>query len=276
MSRNSLIRWCLLAALTISQMGLKAKAIDIVISSFEPAPTTENGFVQIQAGDKASNQFTLTNNLDPTGNSIDRIQILYDIDTPLSYLDKVKVSINKEVIVQSGSNLVPEPGAIVQVPNPPSSGPLVNLVFDKIVETGTVTLDNKDYLLVSYDLDGSPTQIFPPGPLSGPVNYWLVVSNENSDGNVSWAKTKTTDPIYNNANPLLASASISPNTLNFNQGAWQHPGGGGGDGNQIMLFALVHAPEPSTYVLGSVMTGVLAMVGRSKARRGKPALKPVA
>lgn len=269
-------RWCFTVALWICQFGLQTRAIDIVISSFDPAPKTENGFVQIKSGDKASNQFSLTNKLNPTGNSIDRIQILYDIDTPLSYLNKVKVSINEEVIVQSGSNLVSEPGAIVQVPNPPPGGPLVNLVFEEIVETSTVTLDNKDYLLVSYDLDGSPTQIFPPGPLSGLVNYWLVVSNENAEGKVSWAKTKSTVPIYNNINPADASASINPNTLNYNNGAWQHIGGGGGDGNQIMLFALVHAPEPSTYVLGSIMTGVLGLVGRAKARRQKTTLKPEA
>ena len=274
MRTHSYQRWCLMAALWLCHFSSEIRAVDIVISSFDPAPTTENGFVQIQHGDKASNQFTLTNNLDPKGNSIDRIQILYDIDTPLSYLNNVKVSINQEVMVQSGSHLVPEPGAIVQVPNPP--GPLVNLEFNKIVETSTVNLDHKNYLMVSYDLDGSPTRIFPPGPLSGQVNYWLVVSNNNTSGKVSWGKTKSTVPIYNNIDHSLASASINPNTLNYNNGGWQHIGGGGGDGNQVMLFALVHAPEPSTYVLGSIMAGVLGLIGRAKARVQKTALKPVA
>jgi len=48
------------------------------------------------------------------------------------------------------------------------------------------------------------------------------------------------------------------------------------EGNQMMRFAINNpVPEPSTYVLGAVMTGVLAFVSRYQARQ-KMAVKPAA
>ena len=119
-------------------------------------------------------------------------------------------------------------------------------------------IDNKRFLEVTYAIGTGVNQVFPPAETTEKVNYWLVISNASKTNKVGWAKTASDDPIFNTS----GSASINPNTLNFTNGiGWQKPSPG--DGNQIMLFSLVHAPEPSTYVLGTIVAGVLALTARN-------------
>lgn len=234
-------------------ISVTAADIDIVVSSYDPAPKTLNGFVQVQPGTMVSNQFTFYPGLSPTDNSIDQIRVLFDADTSADLLTKVTVAIYAETML----NNTPQPGSVVQVTNPLNPSTTVDLVFNEIVKTNMVMVKNKEFKEVTYQIAPGIYNVFPPPETSLPVNYWLVMSNNNIEGKVSWAKTQDNDPIFNESN----SASINPDTLNFTNGiGWQKPTGG--DGNQIMLFALVHAPEPSTYVLGSIVAGFLAFTAR--------------
>jgi hypothetical protein len=268
MRLNSILQMQAGLATVLATMLTSLSGADIVISSYDPPPDTLNGFVQIQPLTKVANQFTFFPNLSPTDNSIDQIRILFSSDTTSDELLNTEVAIYNENIIGN----TPQPGSVVQVQAPPPATTpptLVDLVFNQIVATSMVTIKNKNFLEVTYEIGPGIYQIFPPAETEEPVNYWLVVSNNNSEKGVKveWAKTSSQDPIYNET----GSASINPNTLNFqnNPDRWQPIGGGGGDGNQIMLFALVNAPEPSTYVLGSIVAGVLAMTAR------KPRLRTV-
>lgn len=232
---------------------VSAFGAEIVVSSYDPPPKTLNGFVEVQPGTMVSNQFTLYPGLSPSANSIDQIRVLFDKDTPDDLLSKVTVSIHYETML----NNTPQPDGVVQVTKPGPPPTTIDLVFNQIVENTEYPLNNKMFKEVTYQIGAGIYQIFPPPETSLPVNYWLVMSNDNTKGKVSWAKTQDKDPIYN----ASKSASINPDTLNYTNGiGWQKPTGG--DGNQIMLFSLVHAPEPSTYVLGSIVAGFLAFTAR--------------
>ena len=252
--RNILTFTTLLTVICMATLVSVAGAdIDVVISSYDPPPKTLNGFVEVQPGTMVSNQFSLYPGLSPTANSIDQIKILFDKDTSADLLTKVTVSIHNETML----NNTPQPGNVVQVKNPLNPSTNVDLVFNQIVQTSNIMVNNKEFKEVTYQIGAGNYQIFPPPETSLPVNYWLVMSNDNTQGKVSWAKTQDKDPIYN----ASKSASINPDTLNYTNGiGWQKPTGG--DGNQIMLFSLVHAPEPSTYVLGSIVAGFLAFTAR--------------
>lgn len=241
MKRAALLT-CALSVLMLTQIST-VKGADIFVSSYEPPRSTLNGFVQIQGGTMVSNQFTLYSG---DLGYIDGIRLLYDPSVTTAELLKMHVSINSEVVPLSGS--------------PPQPGSSLISFSQQGIATPT-TIMNKNFVEVTYVSD-SPGFSLPTG--STPQNYWLVVTNENTDWKVGWGKTKSQDPIYNDANPSLASASINPNTLNYlnNPDGWQAIGGGGGDGNQIMLFSLTHAPEPTTYILSVVAAGVLAFTSR--------------
>ncbi len=103
------------------------------------------------------------------------------------------------------------------------------------------------------------------------AKYWLVVSTneklkEYDLEKVSWfKKSQTTDEVGE-------SASILPDIKEYNvtTGKWSEVQ----SGNQMFRFAINNpVPEPSTYVLGAVMAGVLAFVNRYQARQ-KMAVKP--
>lgn len=258
---NSILQMQAGLATILATVLSSVSGADIIISSYDPAPDTLNGFVQIQPLTKVANQFTLFPGLSPTANSIDQIRILFSNDTTDDELANTTVAIYNEVVIGN----TPQPDGVVQVQAPPPATTpptMVDLVFNQIVETNEVTINSKVFKEVTYQIAPGIFQIFPPEETTEEVNYWLVVSNNNSEKGVKveWAKTSSQDPIYNET----GSASINPNTLNFlgNPGTWQPIGGGGGNGNQIMLFALVSAPEPSTYVLGSIVAGLLAMTAR--------------
>jgi len=213
-----------------------ATSADISLSSYDPPPKTLNGYVQIQAGTKVSNQFTLFGTSPDYYYKIDQVTLLFDPTTPTTAFDKLSVSIYNEIVV--GGN--DQPGTSqVDYNKKPVIGSLL-------------TLNNKEFLPVTFS-DGVGFQFT---ATSAGTNYWLVVGNNNTGGHVSWAKTSSKDPIYN----LQNTGSINPDTLNYTNGiGWQKPTGG--DGNQIMLFAIA-APEPSTYVLGTMVAGVLAFTAR--------------
>lgn len=105
------------------------------------------------------------------------------------------------------------------------------------------------------------------------AKYWLVVSaNKKLDDykseKVSWLKkSQKTDEVGD-------FASILPDIKKYtvSSGKWSSAN----EGNQMMRFAINNpVPEPSTYVLGAVMTGVLTFVSRYQARQ-KMAVKPAA
>ena len=105
------------------------------------------------------------------------------------------------------------------------------------------------------------------------AKYWVFVStNEKLDDykseKVSWfKKSQKTDEVGE-------FASILPDIKEYNvtTGKWSSVN----EGNQMFRFAINNpVPEPSTYVLGAVMTGVLAFVNRYQARQ-KMAVKPSA
>ena len=120
----------------------------------------------------------------------------------------------------------------------------------------------------SYVPTGLETQLELPN-----AKYWLVVSTneklqEYDLEKVSWfKKSQTTDEVGE-------FASILPDIKEYNvtTGKWSEVQ----SGNQMFRFAINNpVPEPSTYVLGAVMTGVLDFVNRYQARQ-KMAVKPSA
>lgn len=120
----------------------------------------------------------------------------------------------------------------------------------------------------SYVPTGEETQLELPN-----AKYWLVVSTneklqEYDLEKVSWfKKSQTTDEVGE-------FASILPDIKEYNvtTGKWSSVN----EGNQMFRFAINNpVPEPSTYVLGAVMTGVIAFVNRYKARQ-KMTVKPSA
>jgi hypothetical protein len=229
--------WLMTAVLTSALFaGLYSANGADFLSSYDPPPKTLNGAVQIQAGRRVSNQFTLFPIGGATEYKIDQVILLFDTKTTDDDLAHISVTVNKEAIV-NGS---PQPdGLAVTFGN----GPII----------GEETVNNKKFKSVAFTDGGSLA--LPSSSTS--QNYWLIVENKNSRGSVDWAKTSSNTPIFNADN----SGSINPDTLNFVNGiGWQKPTGG--NGNQIMLFAL-NAPEPSTYILGTIVAGVLALTARN-------------
>ncbi|MFM7128795.1 MAG: hypothetical protein ACKO0V_05500 [bacterium] len=222
--------------LTMVWAGL-ATGADFSLSTFDPPPKTLNGFFEIQPGTMVSNQFTLFETAADKWYTIDKVTLLFDPTTPTTAFDKLSVSIYNEVIV-GGTE---QPGTS-------------QVNYDKKVSVGSlITLGNKEFRPVTFS-DGTGYKFY---ATNDSRNYWLVVGNNNPSLKVGWAKTSSTDPIFN---PEKTGAA-NPDTLNFSTGiGWQKPTGG--DGNQIMLFA-ISAPEPSTYVLGTLVAGVLAFTARN-------------
>jgi hypothetical protein len=141
-----------------------------------------------------------------------------------------------------------------------------NFLYNPSV-TYPVSVANVAY---SYVPKQTETQLVLPN-----AKYWLVVSTneklqEYDLEKVSWfKKSQTTDVSGPNA-----YASILPDIKEYNvtTGKWSSVN----EGNQMFRFAINNpVPEPSTYVLGAVMTGVLTFVSRYQARQ-KMAVKPAA
>lgn len=244
----------------LMNLGGMARSADvIVVSSYDPLiPTVHlNGFVDIQPkGNKVANQFTLYPGIDPLNNSIDQIKILYKSDTTDAELTNMKVSINYETGTPG------EPGSVVQVTNPSPPPATVDLIFDQLGSPTALTLDGHSYLEVTYALGSGIYQVFPPPATSLPVNYWLVVENANTKkkDQVAWGSAYTNAPIYNDS----LSASINPNVKETDKwGNWCQIDTSLCSGDPVMLFSLVHAPEPSTYILGTIVAAVLALTSRN-------------
>ena len=261
MRMHSFAGWCFALVFAVGAYSPTSRALDLTIVASFPntLPQGYNGYDNIKPGDWDANQFTI---IDPQLTSVDQIQLLLDPSTTDDQLSHTTVAIYTE-----NPTLI-EPDTIV------TGAGNIPLIFTQIL-LPTTTLD--DRMLVKFNLQ--TPGIFPPagGLPNTPINYWIVVENtykpdEAGAQDLKWAKTSNQNVIYNDAK----SASINPVQLAYLNppGKWQHPEPG--QGNQIMAFALVHAPEPSTYVLGSIMAGVLAMIGRNKAGQRKTALKPEA
>jgi hypothetical protein len=118
------------------------------------------------------------------------------------------------------------------------------------------------HVAYSYVPTGLETQLELPN-----AKYWLVVSTneklqEYDLEKVSWfKKSQTTDEVGE-------FASILPDIKEYNvtTGKWSEVQ----SGNQMFRFAINNpVPEPSTYVLGLIAAGSLAMTGRYHSRRKK-------
>lgn len=217
----------------------QALALDPVdISTFGPT-TTFNGSNNVQpGGDMEANRFQiLTGNPAP----IRRLDLLFDMNTTEAGLQGLVVSIWSD----SGTT---------------DSHPQAQLgtTFDYLPNTSFNDGVHRFASFYSTPIPQTSTFTFPGSGL-----YWIVVGPASEK--VTWAKTTSTTTIYNSLVP--PTAAVDPFQLQFNSSAnkWQSPGGG--QGNQIMAFSLVHAPEPSTYLLGLIVAGALVLTMRFKGYR---------
>lgn len=234
-----------------------ANGLEVLVTSIPTSPAATNGFVQILPGQSLANQFSVFSSPgNPTVSIVDAVQMLFDPNATASQLANIHISLNSEVIPSGGGS--PQPGPVLQVASPSQMFNMVNLTFSQVGSPVPVSIQGKNFLQVTYF--SSPTSFqFPATPHT---NYWLVVKNDNLSSNVGWAKSNAASPIYNPS----STASINPNTMNYanSTDGWVKSG----LGNQIASFALINAPEPSTYILGTIAAGTLAFLAR-RPRRAK-------
>lgn len=257
MNRNALLA-CTLTFCFWSQM-YSAKGLEVLVSSFSPPPATTNVFMQILPGQMLANQFSIYSPpAHPTVSNINQVHLLFQPNATAAQLSNIRISLNSESETVSSTGLVQHPGPVLQVPDAAQPSNMVDLTFSQAGSPIPVTIMGKSYLEVTYMIDTTSFQF----PKATSKNYWLVVKNENLSSNVGWAKSNSTNPIYNSA----STASINSDTMIYlnDKVGWQNDVGG----NNMMLFSLVHAPEPSTYILGMIATGTLTLLAR-KARLRK-------
>jgi len=246
----SINRWAsfLAIALTFSQFGSVAQAVDVVNVSSLPPDNASDQQHDIKANLWYANAFEITTS-EATFSTIFLALDPFDKPPPPS-IDKAnaldvrvyKSDPNGDVDFTENGRL----GSFVYTPGVSYDSPVQNVAY---------TYDQSDPLILNN------------------AKYWIVVStNENlNDYNlekVSWfKKSQKTDEVGE-------FASILPDIKEYNvtTGKWSSVN----EGNQMFRFAINNpVPEPSTYVLGAVMTGVLAFVSRYQARQ-KMAVKPAA
>lgn len=252
-SKNNLA--CFLAiALTFSQFGSVAQAVDIEIVNVTSLPP-DNGSDQqhdIKAKLWYANAFRIEGTTTPEAafNTIFLALDPFDNPPPPS-IDKAS-ALDVQVYGSDASGDV----------DYTVTGLKGNFLYNPSV-TYPGSVANVAY---RYDPTGAETQLVLPN-----AKYWLVVSTnekllEYDLEKVSWfKKSQTTDEVGE-------FASILPDIKEYNvtTGKWSEVQ----SGNQMFRFAINNpVPEPSTYVLGAVMTGVLAFVNRYQARQ-KMAVKP--
>lgn len=218
--------------------------VPVDISTFGPT-TTFNGSNNIQpGGDLEANRIQiLTGNPAP----IRRIDLLFDMSTTETGLQGLVVSIWSDSGTAESYPLAP-----------------IGNTFDYLPNT---SFNNGVHRFASFYSNPTPqtsTFTFP-----GAGNYWIVVGP--STEKVNWAKTSSTTSITNSIVP--PSAAVDPIQLQYSASSNKWQGPSGGQGNQIMALGLSTVPEPSTYVLGLIVAGVLAMSARLKLSRNK---RPVA
>lgn len=214
--------------------------VPVDISTFN-ATTTYNGSNIIQpGGDKDANQFEI---LTATPKPFDRIDLVFDLSTTENGLVGLTVSIWSD----SGT---------------PTNQPQAQLGSTFVYTPNTATTDSQHKF--ARFTSSTPFNNF---YTTGPGKYWLVLGPTTEK--VQWAKTTSNTQIVNS----LGSAAVNPFQLQYNSSSnkWQSPGGG--QGNQIMAFAIHSVPEPATYLLGLVAMMVLAAVSRRR-RAWKPSLPP--
>lgn len=225
---------CCLLLLGFATTG---RAIDMVdLSTFGPT-TTWNGNSQINPdGEMEANQFA-TLGTEPLV-AVDRIQVVFDITSPINGIKGVLAMIYSNTT--DGSN---EPNTVLDT-----------YLFDP----SSTIMDDGSHQIATYKNSGLTLV---PG-----TTYWLVLSSPVDQ--VGWAKTSSTSPIFNDNNTAVAN----PDMLNYLTGAgkWQKPDGG--QGNQIMGYALVSAPEPSTYVFGLITSSALVLLGRRHNNKTAPSM----
>lgn len=238
---------CFLAiALTFSQFGSVTRAVDVNVSSLPPA-NGSNQQHDIKEKLWYANAFTIDNTSNGVINTIFLALDPGDQPPPPSISKANALDVNVYVSNPDGSvNYTP-------------TGFIGSFSFNNSVSPYPGSVANAPY---SYN--GDPNQSI---SLTAD-KYWIVVStNQNlaTNDKVSWFKKNQA------TNEVGSYASILPDIREYNvtTGNWSTVN----SGNQMMRFAIV--PEPSTYVLGAVMTGVLAFVNRYQARQ-KMAVKPSA
>lgn len=247
---------CALTLCFWSQMN-SANGLEVLVSSYSPTPASTNGFVQILPGQSLANQFSIFSSPgNPTVSIVDAVQLLFDPNVTASQLLNMHISLNSEVIPSGGGS--PQPGPVLQVASPSQMFNMVDLTFSQVGSPVPVTIQGKTFQQVTYISSPTGFQF----PATSRTNYWLVVKNDNLSSNVGWAKSNASSPIYNPS----STASISPNTMSYanSTDGWVKAG----LGNQLMLFSLINAPEPSTYILGTIAAGTLAFLAR-RPRRAK-------
>ena len=251
-SKNNLA--CFLAiALTFSQFGSVAQAVDIVDVTSLPPDNASDQQHDIKEKLWYANAFRIEGKTKPEA-TFDTIFLALDPfdKPPPSSIDKAE-ALDVRVYASDSNGDVDFTddglrGSFVYTPDVYYPGTVQNVAY---------TFDKKD----------TDTLILPN------AKYWVVVStNEKLDDykseKVSWfKKSQKTDEVGE-------FASILPDIKEYNVTSkkWSSAN----EGNQMFRFAINNpVPEPSTYVLGAVMTGALAFVNRYQARQ-KKAVKPSA
>lgn len=238
----------LIGALIISAVFHQATSqaqVPVDISTFGPT-TSFNGSNNIQpGGDLDANRIEI---LTAIPAPIRRIDLLFDMSTTETGLRGLVVSIWSD----SGT-----------ADSHPQAQ--IGTAFDYRANT---SFNDGVHKFASFysNLDQDPVNN--PFTFPGAGKYWIVLGPATEK--VSWAKTTSSTTIFNTLIP--PSAAVDPNQLQYNASAnkWQTPGGG--QGNQIMALGLSTVPEPSTYMLGLIVAGVLALTARLKCKRTKPSV----
>lgn len=237
MHRLNIQRTTLACCLLLIGFAATSRAIDMVdLSTFGPT-TTWNGNSQINTGgDMEANQFATlgSNPLAP----IDRINIVFDINSTDAAIQGVHAMIYSNTT--DGSN-----------------EPYLKLV-DYTFDPASTIVNDGSHKFGSFKNGGFT--------LLAQTTYWIVLSSPIAQ--VGWAKTASTSPIYNDNNTAVAN----PVMLNYltSAGKWQKPEGG--QGNQIMGYALVTAPEPSTYAFSFITASALIFLGRNRRKQAVPGI----
>jgi hypothetical protein len=237
-------------ALTFSQFGAATQAVDLVDVSSLPPDNASDQQHDIKEKLWYANAFTIDNTSNGVFSTIFLALDPGDKPPPPSISKANALDVNVY-----GSN----PDGSV---NYTTSGLKGSFSYNNSVSPYPGSVAN-----APYSFNGDPNQ-----SISLPNDkYWIVVStNQNlaTNDKVSWfKKNQTTDEVG-----LFASILPDIREYNVTTGNWSTAN----SGNQMMRFAInVPVPEPSTYVLGAVMTGVLAFVSRYQARQ-KMAVKPAA
>lgn len=237
MNRRSFVRWCFVAGLAVSLGIPVARAGDVIIDvSSLPRDNPSDQGHKLDTDHWYANAFTT------------------DAYSGQGKLDAIFLALSADDFSKAGQ-------LVVQVRADDNNTVSNSVLFNYSLKAVNVIEDGVKTAQYSVS-DG-------PGLLAPNKKYWLVVGGDATlDGlggnTVKWFKKNPGADVSGTNATIIRQVSFSNNAGGTGTGTWRADD----EGNQMMRFKLntAQVPEPSTYVLGSLISGTLILLNRRKKR----------